>query len=122
MQPCKRDGDKHIPVGQKVKLYPAAIEPDIWIKVRAALESRRSGLRGRRGKDVANLFTHHLFCKSCGGRLRVDTGGGIWKARRRRSLLCAAMPKARPATIMHATICGIMSHVSCICWQPISRL
>ncbi|MBN8892495.1 MAG: recombinase family protein [Rhodospirillales bacterium] len=80
---------KRVVIQQEVKRYPAAVDAALWFRVREVLNSRKR-LVGRRGKSVPNLFTGKVFCGTCGGRLRIDTGGGIRKGRRKRDLICAA--------------------------------
>ncbi len=74
-QPRKRDGDKRLPVGNRVKLYPAAIDAEKWVLVRDQLSARRENLVGRKSHTVGNLFTHKIFCKSCGKSMRSIMSG-----------------------------------------------
>jgi DNA invertase Pin-like site-specific DNA recombinase len=82
-QPHIKVEGKRKPVGDKVKLYPAAIDPATWIAAREVLASRSLGLRGPQGEAVPNLFTGHAFCESCGRTLRCETAstrsGNGWK-------------------------------------------
>jgi DNA invertase Pin-like site-specific DNA recombinase len=87
MTPKSRVGKGREDAGPEVKLYPAAIEADIWLKAREMLEVRRKALKGRRGDQVKNLFTGHVFCKTCNAAMRVDSGGGIEK--HARVLVCS---------------------------------
>ncbi len=95
IQPCVRDGSKRIPTGRKVRIYPAAIDAATWVRADEQLAGRRNALKGRKG-SVANLFTHKVFCGTCGAAMRVDTGGHLNKAGlRQRKLLCARYVEAR---------------------------
>lgn len=92
VQPCRVvEGNKREPVGQRVRLYPPAVDDATWITVRALLIERRKGLRGPQGKNVANLFTGHVFCKTCGSPMRVISGG----TRGGKRLVCARWEESR---------------------------
>ena len=74
-QPGFRDPEnfgKQTKIGRRVKLYPPVIEPATWVRVQDLLDGNKKQ-RGRRGDEVANLFTGRLFCGTCGGPLRVDS-------------------------------------------------
>jgi hypothetical protein len=92
VQPHRVENGKRVPVGQKVRLYPPAIDDALWMTVRDQLTNRQKKLRGRRGPHVANMFTGHVFCKTCGGAMRISTGGtrqiGRW-------LICARYLESR---------------------------
>ncbi len=96
VQPCIRVGNKRVPTGNRVKLYPQVIDASAWVQARELLTSRRDQLKGRRGRLVANLFTGKVFCATCGGAMRVDTGGRTRKdGSRQRKLLCARFAESK---------------------------
>lgn len=82
VQPHHTVNSKRVAVGQKVKLYPPAIEAAEWMAAQEMLDARGFALRGRKG-NIANLFTGRVVCH-CGGTMRVDTGGGETKQRIRK--------------------------------------
>jgi DNA invertase Pin-like site-specific DNA recombinase len=99
VQPCIRDGAKRIPRGRRVILYPPVIDAAVWVKVRELLNAKQNKLKGRKGSAVANLFTGHVFCATCNGAMRVDTGGHIRKnGSRQRILICARFMESKTCT------------------------
>jgi hypothetical protein len=98
-QSFKRNGSSRVAIGERVRLYPAAIDDATWYAVREALAVRRSGLRGRRGKTFPNLFTGKLVCKTCKKPMRVVVSNskdlGENGMPRRRYYQCASYHDAR---------------------------
>lgn len=63
-------GDRR-PVGDPITgYYPAVITEEEWLRTQAAIESR-SGKRGRRGRDVCNLFVGLAYEAASKTRLRI---------------------------------------------------
>jgi hypothetical protein len=88
--PTQIIGGKRTPVGAPHKVYPEAIPLAQWQAVQDRLDATEGVLRGATGKSVPNLFTGRTACATCGGPLRIDTGGGIRRGQRKRHLLCAS--------------------------------
>jgi DNA invertase Pin-like site-specific DNA recombinase len=84
---------KRNPIGPETRIFPPAIDAADWVRSHDVLAGRRT-LIGRRGTNVPNLFTGKARCKTCGGTMRVDTGGGIRRGKRQRSMLCASYIEA----------------------------
>lgn len=74
-QPHQIVGGKRQPVGPQIDLYPAIVDATMWIAAGEALDGRLKLLRGRFGDRVANLFTGHVFCRTCGAAMRVSNAG-----------------------------------------------
>lgn len=81
---------KRTPVGAPHKVYPEAVPLADWQAVQDRLDLTEGVLLGATGKSVPNLFTGHTACATCGGPLRIDTGGGVRHGQRKRHLLCAS--------------------------------
>ncbi|MFC7544349.1 recombinase family protein [Siccirubricoccus deserti] len=92
----RRVGDVDITMGE-VKIAPAVVTLEEWYKARDVLEGRERRLRGRRGKNIPNLFTGRTACATCGGRLRADTGGASAGAVAAATLSAPATSRATPA-------------------------
>lgn len=81
-----------------VRVYEPVITDDQWQAVRDTMADRK-GLTGRRGRTVPNLFTHHVFCETCGAPLRIDTGGKpLSDGRRRKVLICSRFAENETCT------------------------
>jgi DNA invertase Pin-like site-specific DNA recombinase len=76
MQPGERVGNRRVPKGDPIKgYYPRIIEPDLFNRVQAGLRSRR-GKGGRKGRNVANLFSGgHVRCFYCDGSMTYENKG-----------------------------------------------
>lgn len=88
-----RKGEKsyhRIAIGPEVQIFPTAIDAETWLRVQDRMDGSKHILVGARGRTVPNLFTGHIFCRTCGAAMRVDTGGGIRNGVRKRHMLCGS--------------------------------
>lgn len=97
--PTQLQGKTRVPAGPPAPIYPPAVGHGLWQEVQNALSARRGITRGAIGTTVPNLFTGHVFCGSCGGTLRIDTGGGLRGGRRKRHFLCGAYMDAKTCAV-----------------------
>jgi DNA invertase Pin-like site-specific DNA recombinase len=74
-QPHHRVDGKRVGHGEPIELYPPIIEPELFWRARKAIEERRTGAAGRKGKGYANLFTGLGFCDA------VDHHGNVCGAK-----------------------------------------
>jgi len=72
---CKRDGAGDREEIAVARTYPAIITPSEWQDARDVIGTRQT-LTGRKGKDVANLFTRLAHC-TCGASMIIRSGGRI---------------------------------------------
>jgi DNA invertase Pin-like site-specific DNA recombinase len=65
------------PVGDSIPDYfPQVVSREVFRDAHLAMERRRNGIRGRKGRTYANLFTGMIHCESCGSGMRyLDKGG-----------------------------------------------
>lgn len=96
--PRQQTGTKRKAVGAEVRILKQVVSDELWLAARNVLDDRQKIIVGRRGKDVPNLFTGKSRCSSCGGAMRVDTGGGIRRGVRKRHLICAAYIESKTCT------------------------
>lgn len=86
--PMQWQEEKRIDVGPEVRVFPPAVSAELWMRAKAVLDGRTM-LIGRKGVNVPMLFSRHAFCGTCGGALRCDTGGGIRRRQKVRTMVCA---------------------------------
>ena len=76
--------------------YPRILDDDLFNAVQAQRDQRRIGGRGRRGNNVANLFSRKAYCHYCGAPIHmVDKGDG---PRGGKYLRCSAAIRAYNCT------------------------
>ena len=75
-QTHKMADGKRIPVNDMIPDYfPRIIDNDLFGRVQAARHSRASSGRGRKGRDVPNLFTNIAKCDYCGSSMHLVNKG-----------------------------------------------
>lgn len=75
-QPHQIRNGKRVPSGPPIPDYfPTAIPADLFWRARAAIEGRKRGGAGRKGKRFSNLLAGLCVCGACGGPVHfVDKG------------------------------------------------
>jgi DNA invertase Pin-like site-specific DNA recombinase len=75
-QPHRMLNGKRVPDGEVIKDYfPAVINEDLFYRAQGARFQRRSHSAGRKGNNIANLFSGLARCAYCNGVMRYENKG-----------------------------------------------
>jgi DNA invertase Pin-like site-specific DNA recombinase len=93
--------ERRVPDGELIAdYYPRVISDDLFLAAHAAMASRRTSGRGRKGESLRNIFSGLLFCGHCGRSMRflnkgsAKRGASQWIActNQRLNAGCKAIP------------------------------
>jgi DNA invertase Pin-like site-specific DNA recombinase len=77
MQPHRKVAGKRIVEGEPLpNYYPAVIDENVFARAQADRTSR-TGMQGRRGRRISNLFAGIVKCGSCGGTMTFRNKGSV---------------------------------------------
>jgi DNA invertase Pin-like site-specific DNA recombinase len=75
-QPHRMLNGKRVPDGEVIKDYfPAVINEDLFYRAQGARLQRRTHSAGRKGNNIANLFSGLARCAYCNGVMRYENKG-----------------------------------------------
>lgn len=94
--------------------YPSIIEPGLF-QAAQTVRTQRQGSAGRKGKQIANLFSHVVRCGYCGGKAYMKDGGRkngkyIVCDHARRGLGC--VPNGFPYESLEKTFLSVVQEVN----------